>query len=345
MHPIFEAVYDPAYNKADNAQGRVFQDVEDLGLALKLAMEKEAVNWGGVTRGLSQFAGRLGKPAVAGATKPPRTSGLQVYAGGTSPSPPQLNPLHTQAPGRSPLQIQGQLEMRAGAGQPVTDPRQFKQRFMQQMQPARGDTAQATPGAQQWLQGGTPGGPARGAHTPSIDQDPTMMLPGKVVQAYEKIARLKAAARVINADVGLDQIINHMKKARAKKAVEKTANVKDFGMTLAKKALQGSAFAKDKALRGLSRDRNGPLNDVERLVASPTNKVKQRPRLRELLAYAKQYRDKKPLNLVYQGRPEVAEPTGLLEKLKAQLANPKNTQAQRSALRAQLAKAQPPAGA
>ena len=36
-------------------------------------------------------------------------------------------------------------------------------------------------------------------------------------QLLQKIARVKLAARVINADVGLDSIINHMKAARAKK--------------------------------------------------------------------------------------------------------------------------------
>lgn len=41
---------------------------------------------------------------------------------------------------------------------------------------------------------------------------------GQALVRVEKTAALrKVAARVINADVGLDQIINHMKKARAKK--------------------------------------------------------------------------------------------------------------------------------
>lgn len=125
MHPIFEAVYVPAFIKAANANGRVFKDVEELGEALKLAMGPP--------------------PAAAPAVIPP-------------------------APKSAPLN-------------------------------------KATVGV---LKGG-----------------PTLPLPSspdsKMASLQQKFARLKVAARVINADVGLDQIINHMKKAKAKKVLAQSS--------------------------------------------------------------------------------------------------------------------------
>lgn len=298
MHPIFEAVYVPAFIKAANAEGRVFADLEDLGKALKLAAEREAQEKkaaflraaGGLVKGL---AGR-GAPAAANAAAGAR--GAAVQGRQAVRALPQSradfikslqgqritagSPLHKQ------LQRMGGVGFKrpAAAGGPRMAPQaqqaavQQAQRLRTMPQAAKAQQARAArlgrvsaqdpaqagyrvgqaarsgvaaagnkvmdAGGQLALRGQQAlasglgkaqeaGGAAldagrRAVHSPlgaaalgggAVLGGQALMGP-KQAALNEKLARLKVAARIINADIGLDQLINHMKKAKAKKVAQ-----------------------------------------------------------------------------------------------------------------------------
>jgi len=316
MHPIFEAVYVPAFIKAANANGRVFSDLEDLGAALKLAAEKRAFLGRaanlvrgalGASRGgaLAKAQGNLkamGQHAADMRYSVPKGSraAAAIQAGGGAGLRRQVIPMRGGKPvgwnnAADRQAVQGALnkqypvtgagvaqQIRGGgfggqvrganltqggnlaAGGPAninktvlqnmhaqnmiqanhalrkSMPAQMQNRLAkghaelqrlgghesayQAGQAARPALASAAKGVGvlggAGLAGAGIGMGVPAALSPNAAPEQKQVTAGaRTAELHAKIARLKVAARVINADVGLDQIINHMKKARAKKVL------------------------------------------------------------------------------------------------------------------------------